>query len=172
MDSKRYNRGEGGFTLLEVVVALGILSVGMIALASLATSNIKSTESARRVTQAVNIATEKIEALKAVSPSSVMLTGDTGGIERTCSKTSDSPPTYECTPTNNQVVLNDSVPYDWKWVVTYVDLDGDGVYTDTDGQGTEVIDNNDVRRVDVTVEWRDLFGDHSVTMTALRSNIF
>lgn len=159
---------ERGFTLLEVMIALSILSVGLIALASLATSNIKSTNMARRTTQALNIATEKIETLKAIPASSLQHTGTNGGVTRTCS---GAVPSFTCTPSPATVTVEGNMDFLWTWNVTYLDLDGDGLFTKLGAADPTQIDSGDVKKVDVIVEWRDLYGQHSLILSSIRSRI-
>ncbi len=56
--------GEEGFTLLEIMVSIFILSVALITLSGLMTSTIRSTDYGRRATEAANLAREKIEGLE------------------------------------------------------------------------------------------------------------
>lgn len=53
-----------GFSLLEVLIAVVILSVGLLALASLQVSVIRSSGEAKSITIATNLAKDKIEALR------------------------------------------------------------------------------------------------------------
>jgi type IV pilus assembly protein PilV len=52
------------FTLIEVMIALVILSIGLIALAGLQVSAIKGNNFSKRMTTAVSIADERIEQIK------------------------------------------------------------------------------------------------------------
>jgi prepilin-type N-terminal cleavage/methylation domain-containing protein len=165
------DRSINGFTMLEVLIAMSILAVALIALATLATTNLKATESAKRLTQGLNIAMEKMEVLKAIPYPNIQSTSTTplsedGNLERTCIKDSDTPPTFTCTPTSSSIPLDD-MPFTWKWTVTYVDLDNDGVFY----SGDPVIDPDDIKRVDLAVDWTDIFGVHTTKLTALRSKI-
>lgn len=55
---------EDGFTLLEILISIFILSVALITLSGLMTSTIRSTDYGRRATEAANLARETIEQLK------------------------------------------------------------------------------------------------------------
>jgi prepilin-type N-terminal cleavage/methylation domain-containing protein len=153
-----------GFTLLEVIIALMIFSIAITALMGLAGTAIKSTDMGRRRTQAINIATEKIEALKKISFSDIQAGSSTSiaGIgTRNCAQAGN---VFTCTPTAAPLTL-DGMPFMWLWKVTYVDLDNDGVFFST---GT-IIDSNDIKKIDVIVSWTDLFGPHEATLATLRA---
>jgi type IV pilus assembly protein PilV len=52
------------FTLIEVMIALVVLSIGLIALAGLQVSAIKGNNFSKRITTAISIADDRIEQLK------------------------------------------------------------------------------------------------------------
>ncbi len=56
--------GEEGFTLIEVMISIVILSVALITLSGLMTSTIRSTDYGRRATEAANLARETIESIE------------------------------------------------------------------------------------------------------------
>jgi type IV pilus modification protein PilV len=56
-------KNEQGFTIVEVMVALAILSFGILAVASMQTSSLLSTTRSNAVTVATNIATDRMERL-------------------------------------------------------------------------------------------------------------
>jgi type IV pilus assembly protein PilV len=58
--------GEGGFTLLEVVVAISILTVGLLAVAIMQTTAIRGNDNAYRVTASTTWAQDRLEALIAL----------------------------------------------------------------------------------------------------------
>ena len=70
--SKRLISTEEGFTLIEIMIALVILSVGLVALAGLQVSAIKGNAFSKRMTTAVSIANEKLEKLKNSSYASII----------------------------------------------------------------------------------------------------
>lgn len=172
MNIRRYlpfragGKGDEGFTLIEVLIAVSIFAVALIALASLATQGMKATESGKRLSQAVNVANQKLEALKAVPYANIQSTGVDGGIGRSCGSAAGTPPVFSCTPTSATETF-ENLSFTWSYEVTYIDLDGDSVYYSTD----PVIDSGDMKRIDLTVTWTDLFGGHTLTITALRSKI-
>ena len=60
-----------GFTLIEVLITLVILSVGLLALAGLQISAIKGNANSKRMTMAVSISEKKIEQIKHTSYTSI-----------------------------------------------------------------------------------------------------
>jgi len=59
-------KGEGGFTILEVVIAISILSVGLLAVAVMQTTAIRGNDYAYRVTESTTWAQDRLEALMAL----------------------------------------------------------------------------------------------------------
>ena len=57
---------QAGFTLLEVIVAISILSVGLLAVASMQTAAIRGNDTAYRVTESVTWAQDRLEFLLAL----------------------------------------------------------------------------------------------------------
>jgi type IV pilus assembly protein PilV len=64
---KHLVRLQEGFTLLEIMVALVILSIGLIALAGLQISALRGNTFSKRMTTAVSIAETKLEQIKNMS---------------------------------------------------------------------------------------------------------
>lgn len=166
--------GRGGFTVVEVLIALAVLSIALIALASLATQSMKATETGKRLTQALNIANEKMEILKAIPYPNIQTDGNDGSIQRDCSLTGANPPVFTCTPAPNTVTIDenpaiadDEMDFTWQWTVTYVDLDNDGAFYTI----APIIDGNDVKKIEVRVQWTDIFGPHTTTLGTLRSRV-
>ena len=72
-----------GFTLIEVLIALVILAVSLLALAGLMTTTTKNTASGGRLTEAATFAQDKLEELRAIKWDDVLtnsdsVTGSTG----------------------------------------------------------------------------------------------
>jgi type IV pilus assembly protein PilV len=71
---------EEGFTLIEIMIALVVMSIGLTALAAVQISAIRGNAFSKRMTTAVSIADEKIEQLKSspyaniLSESSIQIT--------------------------------------------------------------------------------------------------
>lgn len=57
-------RGEGGFSMIEVLIALVVLAVGLLGLALLQTVNLRYTKSAQQRTMAVNLASEMLDTMR------------------------------------------------------------------------------------------------------------
>lgn len=159
---------ERGFTIIEVLLAMTILSIGILGIAGLAGTAVKTSGYSQSLTQATNLAQERIEALLSVDYSNIQATDTTTtrtDLQRNCSQTvvSASRPVYTCTPTSALSV--GGKPFGWSYTVTYIDLDGNGTASATaDG----------LKRVDVTVSWTDALWKttKSVTVAAMRSRDF
>jgi type IV pilus assembly protein PilV len=63
---------EDGFTLIEIMITLVILSIGLVALAGLQVSAIKGNTFSKRMTTAVSIANQKLEQLKDTAYANVL----------------------------------------------------------------------------------------------------
>ncbi len=64
---------ETGFTLVEVMLALSILTIGLLAIAAMHVSSIDGNSSSRRLTEAMNYTQDKLEELQALSYSNTLL---------------------------------------------------------------------------------------------------
>ncbi|HEX9880479.1 MAG TPA: prepilin-type N-terminal cleavage/methylation domain-containing protein [Candidatus Binatia bacterium] len=86
-----------GFTLVEVLVAMGIFSVTFLALAAGAGSVMRSNNTSMNSTIATNLAQDKVEELKAMTGSNIVTAGpvtdNVGGVDftRTWTVTPNSP---------------------------------------------------------------------------------
>ena len=79
-----------GFTILEVLVAITLLAIGMMALATLQSSGIRGNDLGNRTTQALSLAQDKLEelinadaigqAIAAGNENNIDETGSAGGI--------------------------------------------------------------------------------------------
>ena len=69
---------EAGFTLLEVIIAISILTVGLLAVAGMQTAAIRSNDNAYRVTEATTWAQDRLELLMALPFNDARLTIGTG----------------------------------------------------------------------------------------------
>ncbi len=67
------NRSQAGFTILEVLVAVSILAVGLLAVASMQGSAMNANNTAGAITGAVALATDRVEKLAALPLDSVQL---------------------------------------------------------------------------------------------------
>jgi prepilin-type N-terminal cleavage/methylation domain-containing protein len=59
----RKSRGQRGFTLLETIVAITILTIGLLSVAALMSQMVRSTSNSRAMSTAAMLATEKLEDL-------------------------------------------------------------------------------------------------------------
>lgn len=73
-----FNAKGEGFSLLELVIALGILSVGTLFLSSLSVSTLKANTLSKNKTAALQLAQEKIETLKTLTFSELKGEVETG----------------------------------------------------------------------------------------------
>lgn len=67
-----------GFTLLEVLVALAIFSIGLLAINAMTVMVIKSNYKSRNLTTAVNLAQNKLDDLKISSYASIVAGSESG----------------------------------------------------------------------------------------------
>ena len=54
-------RGEGGFTLIEVIIAIAILSIGLLGVASMQTASIRGNHLGYRYTEGTTLAQDRLE---------------------------------------------------------------------------------------------------------------
>lgn len=66
-----------GFTLVEVMVALGILAFGILAIASMQTSALSGTSRANFITDATNVAMNRVEQIWPLTYSQTLIQGGT-----------------------------------------------------------------------------------------------
>ncbi len=74
---------EAGFTLLEVIAAVSILTVGLLAVASMQTAAIQGNDRAYRVTEGATWAQNRIETLMALPYDDPLLDNGTGRADPT-----------------------------------------------------------------------------------------
>jgi type IV pilus modification protein PilV len=94
---KAAERDSRGFTLIEVVIALAVFAIGILAMYSMQVSSINSNGGARKRTEAVSWATNQMEILRTTPYDSLA---------------------------NGQAAQG---VYNLNWTVTDIDLDNDGV---------------------------------------------
>jgi len=73
-DRRRGKMGVRGFSLIEMLISLVILSVSLLAIASLMAMTTRNNASGTQMTEAINLAQDKIEEL-GVTPSGNLLAG-------------------------------------------------------------------------------------------------
>ena len=81
-------RGEKGFTLLEVMIAIAILSFGILAVASMQTSSMYGNSVANRLTEGTSWAGNKMEELLTIPDTDAQLSSGTHGPETVMSSVS------------------------------------------------------------------------------------
>jgi type IV pilus modification protein PilV len=162
---KKTSLSDKGFTILEVLVAISLLSVGILAVGSLMGTSIKTSSYSQALTQANNLAQERLERLHSIVYNNLQVTDTTAAptdLQRNCSQTdaTASRPVYTCTPTQGITIGNRN--FTWLYTVIYIDVDGSG----TANPGVDGL-----KRIDVTVSWTDQLWniDKSVTVTSLRA---
>ncbi|MBI5561250.1 MAG: prepilin-type N-terminal cleavage/methylation domain-containing protein [Deltaproteobacteria bacterium] len=166
-DGRKAGRGRDGFTLVEILIALTILSIGILGIVGLAGTAIKSSGSARGLTQATNAAQDRLEALLSVPYNNLEASDNTSraDLQRACAGPTGpvSRPVYTCTPTNQLTigVAPDAKQYVWSYTVTLIDLDGNGTADSSDG----------LKRVDVSIDWLEQYSKTTkkTTLTTMRA---
>jgi type IV pilus modification protein PilV len=157
-----------GFSLIEVLIAAAVLSIGLLALVSLQASLIRSSSDARNFTTATALAKDQLETLRTFN------TMKTGASYQSLSDGSDTPQSAG------------GARFARSWIVSrYVyNQDPDGNSSTADGQfvayandtgdppnpyngntATGYVDNTEFKRIVVHVNWQDVEGNsRSVTL--------
>jgi Tfp pilus assembly protein PilV len=137
----RRSRATAGFTILEVMIVIGILSFGLLSLAAMQIQAMKGSDRGRHATNAAAIAENKMEQLQQDDWTSIAVTGGfvTDGVEQNAIKLDGG--------TNiNERVYN-------------------VFYQITDVQATFT------RAIDVQVSWTERSGEaRSITLSSVRYN--
>lgn len=164
----RLSRANRGFSLVEVLVAMTILSIGILGIATLTGTALKTSSYSQALTQAVHLAEDRLEALRSVPFDNLELTDNLTARTDLLRVCAGAAPAFNCTPTNTidvqwsatDFTATGKMHFTWTYVVTYLDIDGNGVANPSaDG----------AKRVDVTVAWTDyLWHDtRNVTLTTI-----
>ena len=85
---KRLPRRIAGFSLIEVLIALVILSVGLLGIAAMVSESLKSKDSSYYHTQALNMANGILDRMRANRPTAISNGYDTGTFGGTTSTSS------------------------------------------------------------------------------------
>lgn len=161
---KMKKRADKGFTLVEVLIALTILSIGILGIAGLAGTALRSSSYSRSITQATNFGQERLEGLMGVTYNNIQASSAAAGdFQRNCTGPVGpvNAPVYNCIPTAPTKTIG-STDYTWGYTVTYIDLDANGT-------ANPFVDG--LKRVDLTVSWTDMLwhAQKSVTFVTLRT---
>ena len=73
---ERRNRNESGFTILEVMIAMAILAMGFLAVASAQIYALQRTAKSKHLTRALHLAQEQMEAFSSMPIASLPATGN------------------------------------------------------------------------------------------------
>jgi len=73
--TERFNRAAGGFTLIEVMITIGILTFGLLSLATMQIHAMHGSDRGRHATHAAAIAESKMEQLQQDAWASIGVTG-------------------------------------------------------------------------------------------------
>ena len=137
------DRSEGGFTLIEVLVALVIISVGLFALLTVFISSLRSAQEQEAHSQATRIGTQTLEEFRGKAFEDIAV-GDHD----------DYPEDYERTIDAGGREFDVSIQVSWE----------DAVAEQAGGDGDEDDDTEaGLKRVEVTVAWQVLGNDRSNT---------
>jgi prepilin-type N-terminal cleavage/methylation domain-containing protein len=102
---RRQGKGEAGFTLLEVVVAMGILATGLLAVAAAQLTAIRMSARSKNLMHATHLAQAQMEAFQALPQASLPATGNDPNNPIALNLTSDP---------NNP----DATTFNRSWVIT------------------------------------------------------
>lgn len=144
-------RQVGGFSLIEVLIALAVLAIGLLGVAMMQTLNLRYTRSADQRSRAVNLATQLTDVVRANRSQATLYNGITEASFAGVSAAAGCPTTAALTPANNMAR--------WRCQVReQLGPDADAVVT--------VSATNEVT---VTVSWGDAAGDDGTQPGQARS---
>ncbi|MFC1859425.1 prepilin-type N-terminal cleavage/methylation domain-containing protein [Thermodesulfobacteriota bacterium] len=101
--NRRFKLGQGGFNLLEILIAMTIFSIGIMAVASMQISSMMGNTTAKDVTEGATLATDQLEKLMTLSYDSVTTSGRDDGIYRIDWTVTDDFPVTNTKTVNIQV---------------------------------------------------------------------
>ena len=104
---------EGGFTLIEVLIALLVLLVGMAGILSLQLTSMKATSFSRHATEASSLAEDKVEDLRTVALDSVRFANGTDQVDARGVADADGPyiRAWTISPGADTTIVNVSVSW-------------------------------------------------------------
>ncbi len=147
--------GENGFTLIEVLIAMVILSIALLGLSSMNLYTIQGNNFARLATAAVALAQDKIEALKNLSYTDAQLTDSNTGND-------GSYTALQSTTTVDSQEANIDEKGNSGTGGTYTRV------TNIANSGTGANSYANTKLIVVIVSWSDSSGSHSVTLTTMK----
>lgn len=174
MRSKRRLRDPSGFTLVEVMVAILLLSIGVLATVSLADNANRSTNTTKAREGATNVARDVLEGVHAVPYSSLTQSLATGRVQA-INGLADG----DAAKAGWQIVRRNT-SYTVALTVCSVDDPADGFAASHDssfcalaGASAKPADSNpvDYKRATVNVSWSDQQGTRSLTQATTVTNI-
>ena len=184
-------KNQTGFTLLEVLVAGAILTIGLLGIAAMMTSAMRANSNSRRMTTATNLAQQRIEEMKNIPFENLFKTSATNsnnssnvapvnilGVAPVDNGVNPSPctATYPCGDikandliwTYSSDAAVDSITYKRIWTVERnPNINGNG-----NGSGDNNLDADEQRtvRVEAIVSWKDSTGKwHKVSTASIIS---
>jgi type IV pilus assembly protein PilV len=104
---------EGGFTLIEVLIALLVLMVGMAGILSLQLTSMKATSFSRHATEASSLAEDKVEDLRTVALDSTRFVNGTDQVDARGVADDEGPYTraWTISPGTDTTIVNVSVSW-------------------------------------------------------------
>jgi prepilin-type N-terminal cleavage/methylation domain-containing protein len=139
--TERFNRTAGGFTLIEVMITIGILTFGLLSLATMQIHAMRGSDRGRHATHAAAIAENKMEQLQQDAWASVVVTA--GFVA-------------DPTETNNIQLAGGASLGERAYSVSHQVTDLQPTFT---------------RAIDVQVSWTEKGGEiRSVTLSSIRYN--
>lgn len=157
---------EDGLSLVELMIALMIMGVALLALASVAAASLVQVRNSRARQQAVDAASAAIESLRLRDYSAVAMDGSDPGVQALggCAGAFDEP-TVETgvgAPVPYETTVSGVVTV--RMLVTWYDDGDDDACADTDHDRT-------VKRVTALASWTDAGGTRTVEQSTLVSNV-